>query len=395
MSRNAVLGALAGLAGLAATPAFSADLPVAPESVDYVRICDAYGAQFYYIPGTETCLRVGGRLRTEFRVTNFGEAENNWGNRDSDGYQWRSRGYLYLDARTATEFGTLRAYAEMYQTVTNNELSPTLEKAYVQWGGLLAGKAQSNFDFWTGYAFGAQTATYSDVKTNQLAYTLAFGNGLSATIAAEDRSSREEPLALNGVNQSYGGTRVPDFVAALAISQGWGSAQIMGAMHQIYPNSIINGTRTGGDEDDFGWAVGAGVQVNFSGIAHGGSVALQTVYTDGASAYGSDWNDRITDAVYTDTGFDTTRTFNIYGGVNLGLTNTLAANVEGGYHRVEGGTSAYDFTQWDATANVVWTPVSGLEIGPEIQYRDIDYSNSSGLSDTYELYGTFRMQRTF
>ena len=73
MTRNVVLGAIAGFF-TAASPALSADLPVAPEPVDYVRICDAYGARFYYIPGTETCLRVGGRVRTEFRVRNFGEA---------------------------------------------------------------------------------------------------------------------------------------------------------------------------------------------------------------------------------------------------------------------------------------------------------------------------------
>ncbi|MCV0427339.1 MAG: porin, partial [Roseibium sp.] len=53
-----------------ATTAQAADLPVAPEPVDYVRVCDAYGARFYYIPGTETCLRVGGRVRTQFVVNN-------------------------------------------------------------------------------------------------------------------------------------------------------------------------------------------------------------------------------------------------------------------------------------------------------------------------------------
>ena len=56
---------LGAAAAAAATTAQAADLPVAPEPVDYVRVCDAYGARFYYIPGTETCLRVGGRVRTQ------------------------------------------------------------------------------------------------------------------------------------------------------------------------------------------------------------------------------------------------------------------------------------------------------------------------------------------
>jgi hypothetical protein len=107
------------------------------------------------------------------------------------------------------------------------------------------------------------------------------------------------------------------------------------------------------------------------------------------------WNSRITDAVWNGTSTETTKTLNIFGGVTLGVTDTVQVNVEGGYHDVDGGTSAYDFTQWDATANVVWEPVSGFLIGPELQYRDIDYSRTSGLNDTYELYGTFRLQRTF
>ena len=394
MSRTAILGTVAGLIA-AVGPAFSADLPVAPEPVDYVRICDAYGARFYYIPGTETCLRVGGRVRTEFRVRNFGEAENAWGNRDSDGYEWRSRGYLFLDARTATEFGTLRAYIESYITQTNDTSSATLDRAYIQWGGLLAGRNGSNFDFFTGYAFNAQIESYSDRKLSQAAYTLAFGNGLNATLAVEDRSGRETAIGLNGGTVGYGGTRMPDVVAALGVSQGWGEAQIMGALHQVYPNAAYNGL-TGSGEDELGWAIGAGVEVNFGGLARGGSIALQAVYTDGASGYGSTgWNSRITDAVWDGTSTETTKTLNIFGGVNLGLTETIQTNIEGGYHTVEGGTAAYDFTQWSATANVVWEPVEGFIMGPEIQYRDVDYSSSSGLSDGYELYGTFRMQRTF
>ncbi|WP_206064828.1 porin [Nitratireductor mangrovi] len=55
---------------VSATALFLAALPVAAwsdeEAVDYVRVCDAFGTGFYYIPGTETCLRIGGRIRAEF-----------------------------------------------------------------------------------------------------------------------------------------------------------------------------------------------------------------------------------------------------------------------------------------------------------------------------------------
>ncbi|PZR88834.1 MAG: porin, partial [Stutzerimonas stutzeri] len=59
--KSLLLGSAAGFAAVAG--AHAADLPsrkAAP--VEYVRVCSAYGAGFFYIPGTETCLRVGGRV---------------------------------------------------------------------------------------------------------------------------------------------------------------------------------------------------------------------------------------------------------------------------------------------------------------------------------------------
>ena len=60
--KSLLFGSAAVLA--AGTGAQAADLPVA-EPVEYVRICDAFGTGFYYIPGTDTCLRISGRVRVE------------------------------------------------------------------------------------------------------------------------------------------------------------------------------------------------------------------------------------------------------------------------------------------------------------------------------------------
>ena len=43
----------------------AADLPVKAKAVEYVRICSLYGAGFYYIPGTDTCIKLGGYLRAD------------------------------------------------------------------------------------------------------------------------------------------------------------------------------------------------------------------------------------------------------------------------------------------------------------------------------------------
>src|SRR5437899_4052675 len=63
MVKSLILGSAAGL--LAMGGAQAADLPVKAKAVEYVRICSLYGAGFYYIPGTDTCIKLGGYLRVE------------------------------------------------------------------------------------------------------------------------------------------------------------------------------------------------------------------------------------------------------------------------------------------------------------------------------------------
>ncbi len=62
--KSLLLGSAAGLTVVAGAQA--ADLPIKKAApVEYVRVCSAYGAGFFFIPGTDTCLRVSGRARFE------------------------------------------------------------------------------------------------------------------------------------------------------------------------------------------------------------------------------------------------------------------------------------------------------------------------------------------
>jgi hypothetical protein len=62
-ARTLILGSAAGL--IAMSGAQAADLPVKAKAVEYVRICSLYGAGFFYIPGTDTCIKLGGYLRVD------------------------------------------------------------------------------------------------------------------------------------------------------------------------------------------------------------------------------------------------------------------------------------------------------------------------------------------
>ncbi|WP_305985280.1 porin [Roseibium sp. MMSF_3544] len=375
-------------AAATATTAQAADLPVAPEPVDYVRICDAYGARFYYIPGTETCLRVGGRVRAQVTINNVLD-DGNWSNRDSDGYTWLTEAYLYIDARTATEFGTLRAYFTLEGQISNQVESFDMGAAYIQWGGITAGYLGSNFDIFTGQVWsGPIGRDWSDETVNQLAYTAAFGNGFSATVALEDRRARE--------TGAYGGTRVPDLVAALAISQGWGSAQISGALHQVYPDAAFNSTNPG-SEDNIGWAIGAGAVFNLPFANSGSNIFFQGFYADGALEYIGDSISASANAIAAGTvsdytGDDTNSGYSLSSGIYIQATPTIGLALDGSYAEVDMSGTGNDVTRYAIDGSVVWEPVSTFGIGADVGYANTDVDN---VGDQDELVFRVRAQKTF
>src|ERR1700692_3317083 len=116
MVKSLILGSAAGI--LAMSGAQAADLPVKAKAVEYVRICSLYGAGFFYIPGTDTCIKLGGYLRidTTFNGSIFDLpawcADLAQHNRYPDYYGAHSRMALPVDPRTATEYGVVRTFAQ-------------------------------------------------------------------------------------------------------------------------------------------------------------------------------------------------------------------------------------------------------------------------------------------
>ena len=89
--KTLLLGSAAAFAVAGAAQA--ADLSVA-EPVDYVRVCDAFGAGYWYIPGTDTCLKIGGYVRFDvnFHTGSVTDVNlNNWNSAShSAGWHFRS-----------------------------------------------------------------------------------------------------------------------------------------------------------------------------------------------------------------------------------------------------------------------------------------------------------------
>ncbi len=82
MVKSLLLGSAAGLVAIAGAQA--ADLPVKAKPVQYVKICSLYGVGFYYIPGTDMCIKVGGWARYETGVGYAGSFTTEWYNNNCE-----------------------------------------------------------------------------------------------------------------------------------------------------------------------------------------------------------------------------------------------------------------------------------------------------------------------
>lgn len=94
---------------LAATSALgvrAADDAPAPQ-FDFTQLCAAFGSGFHAIPGTETCVKVGGRVRADAVLSGGAGAS-----REDRNFTTRSRGTVVLDTRTQTDLGLVRTYLE-------------------------------------------------------------------------------------------------------------------------------------------------------------------------------------------------------------------------------------------------------------------------------------------
>src|SRR5579862_1010230 len=114
--KSLMLGSAAGLVVMSGAQA--ADLPVKAKAVEYVKVCSLYGAGFWYIPGTDTCIKLGGYLRADVVFNGNSDATGNVSgaagaqNRFTNYFTTRARQDLSVDTRTATEYGVVRTFAE-------------------------------------------------------------------------------------------------------------------------------------------------------------------------------------------------------------------------------------------------------------------------------------------
>jgi hypothetical protein len=416
--KSVALGSAAAIVMMSGAQA--ADLPGA-EPVEYVKVCDAYGAGFFYIPGTDTCLQIGGLVR--FELT--GVADRHGDDDDASRTGFRTRTRLWFDARTDTEYGALRTFVRMQfqkdsgspgslgQTTGLDGDDFLFDQAYVQFAGLTAGVTDSFWDFKPYPTFAIPFV--SDRTLPALAYTAKFGD-VSASVSLEDKTYRYRESA-NA--QPNAGQTVPDLVANLRVKQGWGEAQLSGVASRINPMKNFADPITGerGGDNEWGWGVQAGFKLNLptanTSDAKGDFLWAQAAYTDGVGLSYNGVGDQNFGSGRTQNiaNFNLQRDYLLIGGetektrafsANLGVLHYWspkwrsalhATYIDVDYRRVDA-----DWRTGALIGNLVWTPVKKLDIGAELSYINNMKTSQvayKGTSDDDAFVGRLRVQRDF
>jgi hypothetical protein len=255
--------------------------------------------------------------------------------RSRDAYSYGILGRVELDARTQSGWGTVRSFVRVdsyYGSggnsatgalnglgggVINTTAGTTVQrettivnKAFIQFAGLTAGRAQSMFDFYAD-AYNYDSLRGSNATVALLSYTATFGGGFSATLSFEDQASRRAAIGstfattsaaginLGGITATSfqaqpAGARVPEIVGNVRLDQPWGVVQLSAAAHQVNSSLYASGALATGatayafpalTSNSYGFAVQLGVQLNMDYLSPGDKLWLQAAYERGAFGY--------------------------------------------------------------------------------------------------------------
>jgi hypothetical protein len=368
--KSLIIGSAAALATVTGAKAADAIVVPEPEPVEYVRVCDMYGAGFFYIPGTETCLAISGLVWYQISLN------STW-----DWWAKSTRARVNFDARSETEWGTLRGYIRIQgdwdsqnqvQTVFSNGVTAPLgtaigsfnygtdgiariDQAYLTIGGLFLGYSESwwadsknggpsNYGShsWSGLAYGYQ-------QRHLIGYRFE-ANGFFGALALEDDG-----------NVNF----MPDIVGKVGFTSGAFTVWARAAYDEdIAPaTAAFLGARAAGLSGVDGWAAQLGAQINVPNMP-GSSFRIIGFYSNNLNAYsvGSRWS--------------------VLASYNHQFSPTFGASIGGQWFGDTNFAAAGSPDAWQVELSIVATPVTNLEIRAEVNYFDAT-GPGSGVTSGY------------
>ena len=429
LMKSLLLGSAAALVVVAGAQA--ADLPTkkgAP-AAEYVRICKIDGMAGFVIPGSDTCLKISGYLTAQIEAGNL-STQYLWdgtGNgaaaasanerhlivggpvnsRSDIGYT--TRWNLAFDAKNNTAYGVLTSHVDMqfeYGSGFDNTGAGSgyINHGYLNWAGITAGKANSFFSAFGGGEGWANLFSPDQQGYNQpllLAYTATFGGGFSATISLQDpvlggASGPGVDEVVPG-NAAYQGVRSPDIVAAIDLTQGWGTAHVAGVAHNVNTVDFAGNT-----QNAWGWAIDGGVKFNLPTLGAGDEIQIQGSWSQNATWYsglpGAMWDEGLGFVGVNGNGVGTpyADTYSNYNGTWMKPTAwSIAASGEFhfsptffiapeiGYGQLHWTNDTFGLLSdnsdsWMGGAVFHWDPVAHLDFNLELLYQSTHQSQPGG-----------------
>lgn len=353
-----LLGSAAALAAVSGAQAADAIVAAAPEPAEYVRVCDAFGTGYFYIPGTETCLKISGyvRAQVEYNSANIPGSDNAVGARN---WNARTRGLVRFEAKNDSEVGTIGSEISVRAWNDAGAGAVELDTAFLTVGGFQVG---SFYNYWdTGLS--GETDSLGSNRLNSIAYNYksdTFFAGL-AVDELTGLSGTDSSVSLTGKNRNsvynppYNRDNSVGIEGQVGASFGPATVTLLGGYDFVVQEGAVRGIA--------------------SVVAGPGTFSIAGVYSSGANAYydASKWS------VAAEYAAKITDKLTLTPGIQYFADTQVDSR---------GNFGGRDITR--AGLTVDYTIASGLAAKVSAQYQD---KNANGNSDVWT--GFVRLQRTF
>ncbi|TDK37182.1 porin [Rhizobium deserti] len=347
--KSLLLGSAAALAAVSGAHAADAIVAAEPEPMEYVRVCDAFGTGYFYIPGTETCLKIGGYVRFEVQ---FDDVD------DGDNWNARTRALLNFETKSDTEYGALGSYIAIRSWAEGdyvgdgegerNELE--IDEAYITLGGFKVGYMYNYWDV----DLSGETDDIGSNRINSIGYNYT-GDTISAGVFIDELTGRySEVQDLGGVNDRYSDNDGVGIEAQISGAFGPVSAALLGG----YDFHVNDGS----------------IRAILSADVGPGTLSGAGIYSTGANAYydRAEWTVAVQYAAKLGDKFTITPGFQYF--------DTIDYDTDGDF--------VGDRDAWRAGVTLDYKITDGLTSKVSLQYDDRD--------DEEETFSGFvRLQRSF
>ena len=230
--KSLLLGSAAALVAVTGAQAADAIVAAEPEPMEYVRVCDAFGTGYFYIPGTETCLKIGGYVRAQIDWSHVdGRAPEEFA------FNMFTRGALRVSAKNDSEIGTIGSYISILANGNEDYTNgfAYLEEAYITAGGFKVGYMYNYWDL----GLSGETDQLGSNRLNAVGYEYSSDAFTAGVFVDELRASAPGENDGIGVEAQVSGTFG---VATAALLGGYDFAREEGAVRLIVEAEIGPGT---------------------------------------------------------------------------------------------------------------------------------------------------------